>query len=184
MAKKERCTKGEKKETKLATCCIPQHRLCNTTNRACCSEKIRHMEGHILVCTRSKGHTGPHIACGHIDHNLARSETAVPKREAQFIVLETQCNTVNPLDIGGAEVHGPFGSIEQAKAWIKKDAEDCYDPFTESGDCDPEKWGSNYVICQVVKISKPVPTPVPVKVNMVIKDQGCVSLANKQEKHG
>ena len=40
-------------------------RLCLHEDIACCS-----LSRHSLLCTREKGHTGPHIACGIGKHNI------------------------------------------------------------------------------------------------------------------
>lgn len=54
--------------------CTPERRTCLPDHTKWCGQSV---DG--WMCSRAKGHTGPHIACNRINHNLTTSAPPAPE---------------------------------------------------------------------------------------------------------
>ena len=88
---------------------------------------------------------------------------------SQFWVIDTGTAGMSANTL---QAHGPFHTQERAEQWIKDTSADFW---LESCGClrtgDPEKWGDEHIIVQVVRKVKPVP-PSSVVMTLVDTENG------------
>ncbi len=87
------------------------------------------------------------------------------KKQTQFWILDT--GTAG-MSAGTLQAHGPYPTQVGAEQWLKDtSAED----WLSSCGClrtgDPQAWGDEYIIVQVVRKVKPVP---PTKIKMKLEE--------------
>lgn len=93
---------------------------------------------------------------------------------SQFWVLDTGTEGSSASTL---QAHGPFHTQDRAEQWIKDTSADFW---MESCGClrtgDPEKWGDEHIIVQVVRKVKPVP---PSSVVMTLVDTENVEVSDR-----
>lgn len=78
----------------------------------------------------------------------------------KVILIDTQSNK---LYVPGNELHGeidryPYDDVKDAETCIRESAENCIDDSSSVRMGGEDKdWGSNYLVCQIVKIVRPIP---------------------------
>jgi hypothetical protein len=79
-----------------------------------------------------------------------------------FIIIETDHNQ-KPIKPEGQIVKRTFDTVKQAEAFIMDDAMNTIysDKGAEFKVGEDNEWGSDHIICQVVKIVRPVPIMSP-----------------------
>jgi hypothetical protein len=92
--------------------------------------------------------------------------------------LLTAFNGTEGSSASTLQAHGPFHTQDRAEQWIKDTSADFW---LESCGClrtgDPEKWGDEHIIVQVVRKVKPVP---PSSVVMTLVDTENDALSESQ----
>jgi hypothetical protein len=87
------------------------------------------------------------------------------KTKPQFWVLDTSIKGHSERTL---QAHGPFTSQTEAEQWLKDTSAD---DWLSSCGClrtgDPQTWGDEYLIVQVVRKVKPVP---PTKIEMKLEE--------------
>jgi hypothetical protein len=85
----------------------------------------------------------------------------------KYIVVETNNNN-DIFDLANAEVRGFFDSKEKVEKYLRENALENFDlNFGEVHTGQDAEWGSNLLVCKVIRPCRQVPS---VKVSVCIKD--------------
>ena len=86
----------------------------------------------------------------------------------KYLLLEKQTSGVAVGErLEDMTTHGPFVSKAMAVSYLKADAEEHFVPGDGRGDAGEEEWGSDWLLCEVVAVLRPVPRT---KVTVTVKE--------------
>jgi hypothetical protein len=100
-----------------------------------------------------------------------KTKLAPNTRVGSYMVINTECNKPDaPLRVAG--VTCGFVSSDAAVEWVRKDALDTVSGNIDvAANGDPETWGSDMLICQVVRVVRAVPrVAITAAIGIVLAD--------------